>query len=540
MTQPTESPYSYGSTVKSYILETSGGLLRIEGQRSQFQVEEFSLDGKRKSVKTIPTALPFFGAFYESGDSWYVVSGQENPNDSDDVPVLAIQRFSKSGQELASNILRGQNTSMPFDFGSCSIAAKGSSIVVHTCHVMYRSSDNLKHQANMTFVFDNTALHLTDSWTDVMNIAQAGYVSHSFNQFVRSDGSSIYRVDHGDAYPRAVTLSRVKDGNPITRVDYTLPFDIKGFPGNNFTGLSLGGFELSSSNCLIAGRSFDQNKYWDGQPSAQNIFLTVTDKDLMESKTVWLTDYSVNDKIKIGTPKLVRISDTLFLVMWNQEQNGVRSSRIVAVTDQGVLASDVAQDVFEVSECQPVLFSDGTVRWYTGNGNKAVLNSIRLYSTPKASGIIQDDDGPNTGGDTGDTAVRVPMNRLYNPNSGEHFYTASTKEKDYLVSIGWKDESIGWIAPKQSSTPVYRLYNRNAGDHHYTTNTNERSYLISVGWTDEGIGWYSDDAKGIPLYRQYNPNAKAGSHNYTTNKNENDYLAKIGWHAEGISWYGLK
>ena len=134
----------------------------------------------------------------------------------------------------------------------------------------------------------------------------------------------------------------------------------------------------------------------------------------------------------------------------------------------------------------------------------------------------------------------VKMQRLYNPNSGEHFYTASMGERDHLVSVGWKYEGVGWTAPS-SGDPVYRLYNSNAGDHHYTKSVAERNMLVSVGWNYEGIGWYSEDAeRGVPLYRQYNPNAKAGAHNYTTSKVENDYLVSLGWRAEGIAWYGVK
>jgi hypothetical protein len=136
-------------------------------------------------------------------------------------------------------------------------------------------------------------------------------------------------------------------------------------------------------------------------------------------------------------------------------------------------------------------------------------------------------------------AEAVPMNRLYNPNGGEHFYTASASERDYLVKLGWVYEGIGWTAPSSSNTPVYRLYNPNGGDHHYTASVEERDGLVKVGWVYEGIGWYSDDAKTVALYRQYNPNAQSGSHNYTTSKEENDMLVKVGWRAEGIGWYGL-
>ena len=132
------------------------------------------------------------------------------------------------------------------------------------------------------------------------------------------------------------------------------------------------------------------------------------------------------------------------------------------------------------------------------------------------------------------------MHRLYNPNSGEHFYTADTKERNHLVSVGWTFEGRGWIAPAISNKPVYRLYNANAGDHHYTMSVGERDALVAVGWNYEGLGWYSADASGAPLYRQYNPNALAGSHNYTLDMNENNALVQLGWRAEGIGWYGLK
>ena len=89
-----------------------------------------------------------------------------------------------------------------------------------------------------------------------------------------------------------------------------------------------------------------------------------------------------------------------------------------------------------------------------------------------------------------------PMYRLYNPNSGEHFYTASNYEARSLVSAGWRYEGVGWMAPARSSTPVYRLYNPNAGDHHYTTSAYERDHLKSVGWRDEGIGWYGSGSAG--------------------------------------------
>lgn len=132
------------------------------------------------------------------------------------------------------------------------------------------------------------------------------------------------------------------------------------------------------------------------------------------------------------------------------------------------------------------------------------------------------------------------MFRLYNPYTGEHFYTASAEERDVNVGLGWNDEGLGWIAPDKGA-PVFRLYNPYApgGDHHYTMSEVERDNLVSLGWSDEGVGWYSADEDGVPLYRQYNPNAEVGTHNYTMSEFENDDLVSRGWKAEGIGWYGL-
>lgn len=166
--------------------------------------------------------------------------------------------------------------------------------------------------------------------------------------------------------------------------------------------------------------------------------------------------------------------------------------------------------------------------------------------TPDTPGNPDNPDNPDAP-DTPDTpdnpdkpaqVESTAMYRLYNPNSGEHFFTASTVERQHLISVGWNDEGQGWTAPKTGDA-VYRLYNPNAGEHHYTLSTVERDSLIAAGWNDEGIGWYSDPNHAVPLYRVYNPNEFANNHHYTTNDFERGYLVALGWFGEGIAWYGI-
>ncbi|GAB2026767.1 GH25 family lysozyme [Lactovum odontotermitis] len=140
-------------------------------------------------------------------------------------------------------------------------------------------------------------------------------------------------------------------------------------------------------------------------------------------------------------------------------------------------------------------------------------------------------------GDVSTGSGTAAVYRLYNPNSGEHFYTEDSNEKDYLANIGWNYEGMGWVAPKDGA-PVYRVYNPNAGDHFYTLNANEKDNLVSLGWRYEGVSFYSGGSGTV--YRAYNPNAKAGSHNYTLDQNEQNSLIRVGWRDEGIAWYSIR
>ncbi len=136
----------------------------------------------------------------------------------------------------------------------------------------------------------------------------------------------------------------------------------------------------------------------------------------------------------------------------------------------------------------------------------------------------------------------LPMHRLYNPNTGEHFYTGSVEERDFLVEAGWRYENVAWNAPIHIGSPIYRLQNPNTGDHHYTGSWSELQNLVKVGWIYEGVAWNTTAAStnSVEMYRLFNPNAVSGMHHYTGSMEEREHLVKEGWKYEGIGWYGLR
>lgn len=135
-------------------------------------------------------------------------------------------------------------------------------------------------------------------------------------------------------------------------------------------------------------------------------------------------------------------------------------------------------------------------------------------------------------------ATSVPVYRLYNKNTGEHFYTKNAAERANLKRVGWRDEGLGWNSAT-SGKAVYRVYNPNAagGDHYYTLSKYEAQSLVNKGWRWDNGGkaaFYSGGSTN--LYVAYNPNAKSGSHNYTTSNFEQKSLLNGGWKYGAVAW----
>ncbi|MCR5582134.1 MAG: leucine-rich repeat protein [Eggerthellaceae bacterium] len=208
--------------------------------------------------------------------------------------------------------------------------------------------------------------------------------------------------------------------------------------------------------------------------------------------------------------------------------DGAKDYRFVQVSSDG--SETVVQDWGSAATCSWKVASGSTLSAQVRDASYYSASAMATYDAPS--------DPTDEPGE--EPAATQAMYRMYNPNGGEHFYTASAEERDWLSTLGWKYEGIGWTAPATSDAPVYRLYNPNGGDHHYTSSVEERDWLRGLGWKYEGIGWYSASRDGQALYRLYNPNAATGSHHYTTSAEERDYLASLGWQKEGVGWYGVK
>ena len=129
------------------------------------------------------------------------------------------------------------------------------------------------------------------------------------------------------------------------------------------------------------------------------------------------------------------------------------------------------------------------------------------------------------------------MLRMYNPYTGEHFYTGSEVEKDNLVAAGWNYEGVGFTFPANTGAPVYRLYDPVTGEHLYTMDEEEKATLEAVGWNYEGIAFNSAYDTEAVQHRLHNPYATVGAYHFTFSEEEKNNLIAAGWEYQGIGWY---
>ena len=75
---------------------------------------------------TLDLSLPIFGAFYESNDNYYILTGQNNPDHNDSVETYRVTKYSKDWKAQGSCSLFGANTAQPFAFGKARMMVSGN------------------------------------------------------------------------------------------------------------------------------------------------------------------------------------------------------------------------------------------------------------------------------------------------------------------------------------------------------------------------------------------------------------------------------
>ena len=494
---------TYAIRLTSYLNEPGDGQLMLcyFGYWSNaLTAEYYAFNGKKVgSDVTVTGELDEIIGFFAGEDALYIVCAQDNDQENDELEVLRIVRYDSEWNRLGACSISGINTTGSATAGSLRMTEEAGTLYVYTCHTMYKSGDGKNHQANMIFAINEADMVLTDSYTGIMNISY-GYVSHSFNQFIEVHDGYLYRADHGDAYPRGLSVVRSPLDSRVTEVDkYAVVTTFAGNLGANYTGASLGGFALSSTHAIIA-----YNEAVSADDYTRNIKTGVWDPERMTTAVYEVTSYTEEDDITCFTPQLVKLNENQFLLMWEEASANGTETAMVYIDNSGKPVGRIFRAAYHLSDCQPILLSDGTLAWYVSDGTTCTLYDIDPYRIDpvlwrngwvKANGLwyyfrenVMQTGWQKVGGKWYYLNASGAMQTGWQKVGGKWYYLDASG----VMQTGWQKINSKWYLFSKGGVMLTGW--QQVGDKWYYLDS---SGAMQTGWIQLNGKWYYLDASGV-------------------------------------------
>lgn len=386
--------WDYGIVIRSNLFQNDDGTLtRVEFISGKGVVVEEYTAGYEfiRQKKLINPELPIFGGFYASKDNYFLAFGQKNMGHSNDVEVIRFVKYDKDWNRIGDARIFGFDTQEPFIFSCVRMIEHEGILYVYSGKNMYNG-----HQRNMAFTIRIEDMKFISTSSPV-------YSSHSLNQLMVLDDPYMVLVDHGDAYPRGIILSRNKKAdNGVylqSRAESITALQIGGEVAQIVTGASVSGLEASDTSYLVVGRSGSQPPN-DYKPNGVlNIYVSSTPKDNFKNEAVkvnWITNY---DKIleytdakgnkqtvwekEVYNPQLIKLSGKEMILMWTEITAAVEDNKVTKDTKiKSVLLNESGDPIsgmysFDgaLSDCAPILIN-GNLVWYYTNGKAPIFCTL--------------------------------------------------------------------------------------------------------------------------------------------------------------------
>lgn len=300
------------------------------------------------------TAAPDGGFYYATGTEDAAVSPTYPPPGEHRANVVRVYRADASGEVLFDvdlDLARARFSAdaepliHPGVASSARLAlANGKLALVHGINTTYDAGVKDRHQKAISTYLDAS--------TGAITRAAGIWVSHSFDQRYWVEGSDLFELHLGDAYPRQVVASRVRAG--VAGSGFPL-FHVKGALGANNTFTRLGGIartdtvtgnggflvllatERTTTDAELVNGSrdlalvrtapdFASGKPADAIDATFGVSFAVTSSGAAQTNhLLWLTDYAdAGNTQHAERPKLVPLGGGQFMVLW---ERWTRSSR---------------------------------------------------------------------------------------------------------------------------------------------------------------------------------------------------------------------
>lgn len=409
----------------AYLTPTASGFERVEltqvgPNAGQVVVEKYDSNLEcGGTIQVVDPELPHFGGYFAGADANFLVFGQTNESEKDSVEVLRVVKYDKNWNRLDSASVYGGNIRVPFTWGTFDAVEHGKWLYFRAAHTMYKSDDGRNHQKSFTLALDTNRMEIVDDqlaagallptsasfdrgapnfgdwnfdwdtnkWTNQLtgevrdkewNVLipakhpgfRSGYTSHSFAQELAVDpNDQIVSADLGDAYPRAVKLTRYGQraqfdaGAAVPDLTVNI-LEIPGETGDNITGVLLGGLEALGNGsylCVYASSGIVD----DEAPKA--VYAAFVGPEFTEKS---LKTIKVADKANVDALWAVpKDADSGYIVWREKSPDGEDSVvKFVEYSSNGTVSKQHALRSI-TSDCQPV-YAHGKLLWYACDPQK--------------------------------------------------------------------------------------------------------------------------------------------------------------------------
>lgn len=388
-------PYSPWAYQDGFILAaTPDGLLevsRLQPSSASLVVETIdpaSLEVKATHTIRVSGGWKIVSDYLASDGSLYVLTTHANRDDSDARDVIAVRKYDSALHEagvakLTSGAVNGGVNFAPGS-GSPSMTMLGSKLVVSMSRLLYASVGSGHHEASLAFVVDTSTMTAAAT--------SATYVSHSFNQFVVTNGTLAVFLDHGDAYPRALAVDEITGwltGMPGTCTTCMVRrFDILKFRGSvddNFTGATANGFAIGPSGVLTVGVADPDQHGLDGihgnRPALMpNAYLISTNLTSGSSRFVWLTrNRPTNPRDVVGQPRIAPIGSDRYAILFGERLGRQHLMEYRLVNSAGAVIASQTWRGRQFSAFGPPAVVGNRLFW-AGSRNQTAKGAAYLYA----------------------------------------------------------------------------------------------------------------------------------------------------------------
>ena len=356
----------------SYLVPIGGGnWMRIQSYvytKDHVIIEYYDPEFNLTDRIVVPKMLQTFGGFHQGSDGYYyLITGDDLSSEHIGTdPKFDIAKYDEQWHLIKHVQTPGVDVVKAFRHGGLNCADDGQRLILTTSRQIESG-----HQVSYSLEVNMEDMTITYEGD------RRNYVSHCFNNFVMFDGDDLIFLAHGDAYPRAVQLTRYSTAGrsaKLNLIEYgpTKDADLDDMFILNYTGVSVGSFVQSDTHYLAAYNEIRPENWYDlavndkfdWDETTRNIRIAAVPKDDLSQDSIeyyYFTD-NPDDAPLCRTPYLVPLKENRFVLIWSQ------GSKVywVLVNGKGAAVSEQYSMEGALSDCEPVV-SEGRLYWYTWN-----------------------------------------------------------------------------------------------------------------------------------------------------------------------------